>query len=427
MHYRNLKLGLALLMILGAAIFPLQQSDARQNENETLAYVYNTGSNELVAVTADGQQEPFNLGLSELFPPESGVFVGANDMAFDATGEKVAFCVLDYTNRATYEYPALLVVREIRTATNLLTLDLGKATACRVNKAGFDGATNSVFVSLTSAPNTPEIPATWRVLRIDAAAGTILNEVNQDSPEVATSDFGEIPMIADVLMVESGGGAAIFTLYPFGAGGIFEADAYRWAFEPPTITPADEWGKPGVDILPATQERVLVDYDPAFPGLEEVIGAMPNFNSVQIMDASGTPRTIYHRPDGIFLDAVFINDGQQVAAQFAPNLGTETPEASSLIWLAIDRTGTVTEMGSYAGYSVINNAAGGYVVYWVEQTANDDATYRSTFHLGLNLGGTLTPLWTAESPDSTNFWDLAWVRPSVGPADLPAFPAFSAQ
>ncbi|GIK64711.1 MAG: hypothetical protein BroJett018_25050 [Chloroflexota bacterium] len=409
---------LLLIMVIFVAL-PVFPASARQSDTTPLAYVYNAQADELIAIYADEVGQTYHLGIADLFAEGASYSIGANDLAFDETGSRVAFCAVDYTRNIEAVYPARLIVRDLPSATNILDLDLGTVTACRVPKKSFNAVSNTVFVSLTIAPygDPVGIPPTWRLIRVDVAGGTIVNEVNTSTPELVSSDFADVPTAADIQYMEASGATIVFSPYPYGAGGGFEAEAYIWQIAINVITQASDWGQPIMDVLPASGERVYLDVDPSLPGGDVPVGDIPHFNAVRIVDeTSVTPRTIYHRPEGAFFDVTFVNEGQQIAAQFIPD-----DPAANILWLIVDRDGQVTEINADHIFSDIQNAPGGYVNFWIDQEPSGD-TVGTSFYLGYTSEAQSATMWNADSPDSSAYWELAWVQPVIGILDLTPFP-----
>lgn len=415
----HLKILLFIIVIFVA--LPAFPAAARQSATTPLAFVYNAQADELVAIYADEVGQTYHLGIADLFAEGASYSIGANDLAFDETGSRVAFCAVDYTRNVEAVYPARLIVRDLASATNIVELDLGDVTACHVPKKSFNAVSNTVFASLTIAPygDPVGIPPTWRLIRVDVAAGTIVNEVNNTTPELVSSDFADVPTAADIQYLEVSGATLVFNLYPYGAGGGFEAEAYIWQIAINTITQTSNWGQPVMDVLPASGERVYLDVDPSLPGGDVPVGDIPHFNAVRIIDqTSVTPRTIYHRPEGAFFDVTFINEGQQIAVKYISDQIDVPPH-----WILIDRTGETTDINRGYSDSDIRNAPGGYVNFWVGEVVSAP-TMLWDFHLVYTTDEGSVTLWDSEPSENSINWELAWVQPVIGLPDLTYFPNY---
>ncbi|MCL4256719.1 MAG: hypothetical protein KJ043_23375, partial [Anaerolineae bacterium] len=219
--------------------------------------------------------------------------------------------------------------------------------------------------------------------------------------------------------MEYSGATLVFNLYPYGADGGFEAEAYIWQMAINTITQASNWGQPIMDVLPASGDRVYLDVDPSLPSGDEPVGDIPHFNAVRIVDESSlTPRTIYHRPEGAFFDVTFVNEGQQIAVKFISDQIDVPPH-----WILIDRTGETTDINKGYSDSDIQNAPGGYVNFWVGLVVGTP-TMIWDFHVVYTTDEGSVTLWDSEPSENSINWELAWVQPVIGIPDLTYFPNY---
>lgn len=419
--HKNLNRALIILACLFLTLPTLRASARQSDDYPPLAYVYNAQTDELVAITADGPTTPYHLGIAEIFPASTSVSISANDLAFDETGARVAYCAVDYTRNVQAAYPAHLVVRDIQSATNIVDLDLGTVTACRVPQKSFNASSNTVFAALTIAPygDPASIPPSWRLVRVDVATSAIVNEINNTTPELTNSDFVDVPVAVDIQYLEPNGATLVFSLYPYGAGSGFEAEAYIWQIAANKLSQTTEWGQTSMDISFEAGERIYLAVDPSLPYGDSTAGDIPSYNAVRIVDDTGSARTIFHRPEGGFFDLAFINEGQQLAVQFIPN----QPDAS-IVWIIVARDGTTNEINADHVYSDIQNAPGGYINFWIDQTQSDN-TVASSFAVAYVTPDATSTLWSAESADSSAYWQLAWVRPVLGQSGLAHFVNFA--
>ncbi|MBI5668171.1 MAG: hypothetical protein HZC41_09205 [Chloroflexi bacterium] len=401
---RRLALVIGLVLL---AVFPAFGQAAAWS-----VYLYNGMTKELLRVNEDGSTESFNLGLAE------NEYIGSFDMAFSSDGGRVAFCIPVFDGQSN-QGRATLVVRDITAETDIVRQDLGEAIGCRVGREGYNDDASRLAVSLAN-PFPPDTgKPLWRILLLDAATGTTVDELNPTYPALA-----EYPLLTQgpvlPFVQRFTADDLIFAEVPYGIGGGAEWQAYRWSFDSGAVEPVEGWGNIGLAWLPTTGEIAYVAADDALPAAQPV-GPFPPFNVVRLHDADGGPRTIYHNGDESPAGTVFINDGRELAILLMEGYDAAQPDQATLQrWVALNRDGSRRDLTENSIYVQLMGAPGGYVT--LTQQLNDQTMGTQQFTLGYGAEGNTRELWT--SPQGTDqSWELAWVTPGTPAADLPPFPS----
>ncbi|MCU0497203.1 MAG: hypothetical protein MUF87_07630 [Anaerolineae bacterium] len=369
------------------------------------AYLFNSSTNALLRVYADGSTQNYPLGLPE------GAQTNGRDLTFSPDGTIVAFCAMTYTAEAIPQ-SALLIVRDLINGQNLVERDLGLPSACRVGDAGFNAnvsrVTLSVIYYFLGDPNVDsELPA-WALLVIDTNTGEVLEELNADST-IATpiNEVGFGALMPDVRVHTDE--SILFTVQPWFTGGAPEVPAYQWDLTNDTISTVDYWGNTSGVYLPDTGEFVFTSLNPDLPAANPG-GPLPQTNTVNIVNADGNVYPIYVNSDEIVVSMAFIKDGQALALQLLGNFDPEQAEnPQTLRWVALGRDGSLEEMiPNTLNFISVENAPAGFVSL---NTAFDMETYGSSYTLEWVSDGVTTPLWSTEVAENGGFWDLIWTTP----------------
>ncbi len=399
--------------------------DATPTTQETtsggwFAYLYNSTTDALMRVDADGSQTLYSLGLEE-------VLATTYELSFNEDGSRVAFCKRDY-DEATGIVAFTLIVRDIASQTNLLEYDLGASTGktCSLGRQAYVNDRVAVAVMNYSAfdtePDTSQ--AMWQIMLIDVTTGTLISQIDSSSnivPYAGAYEGSQLPLIQ-----HSTGTDVYFVFAPFGGDGPQSFPAFVWHTESGSVESVNYWGLIGMSALD-TGEMALPAYDPALPA-GNTGGPMEIYNVVQVVEADGalgtTSHNIYQTADYLISRVQFINNGQQIAALEYPSFDPENPNNASLRqrWVAIDRAGNVTELLTIDYMTEIQPAPNGYVAF--EQTYLDEAFTQAHFVLRLVQDGVSTTLAELDTTDRA-VWSLAWVSPTTTAADLPPFPTLS--
>ncbi|MBN1679028.1 MAG: hypothetical protein JW966_01965 [Anaerolineae bacterium] len=400
------------LVMLAAASLALTQNTVQAGDNG-YAYLYNGMTGELVRVNfLDGAQESFDLGLPE------GVFVGGYDMVLDSTGSRFAFCQTILPEGESVPQ-ARLIVRDLAAGVNILEQDFGTAIGCKA------GAFNTDETQITVGkvnyfpgdPNTDPGDGSpmWDLLVLDIASGTTVQHLDSTDPLVAQAGMmTDMPLIPLVRVFDDSG--LTFVETPYGVGGVFQLNAFRWTPGSAALEPVPYWGEMVIDYLETTGEFVWAAIDPNLAS-GQPMGPMGAFNVLKVADASGE-RTIYHEAEWTISVPRFINDGQQIAVMLYPPFNPDAPnEIPNPRWIAIDRSGAVTDIGTSVEYSDVANAPGGYALLTVAYSGDnyENTTYTLTHHAGAEV----RTLWTAD----TSGWELVWTSPPAYSMELAPFPA----
>lgn len=416
----NTKRLIALSFVL--ALLAMSVASALAQDTPWFVYVYN--GRDLVRVSLDGTTESYNVGLGE------NVFVGGRDMAFNADGSRAAFCAASYPpaveGQESQPPSTHVILRDIVGQTNLFDVDLGAAIACRTGQNALSpdggllavGIINYMFPDEATDPNQPA----WQLLVLDTATGSVAYELN-DQSAAAVNIFGASnggPTMPYLQSVDAS--SVIFAPIPWFTEGFIDA-AYRWHLDTGVIdaAPGEQWEQFNVDRLPATGETAWVAADPNLPALQPM-GPVPAFNVVRVADSSGQVTTIYHNGQANPFDARFINNGQQVAVMVQPPFDESNPVEYR--WIAIDRTGNVTDLFTAVSFTYLEGAPNGYV-YLVWDSPNQDPN-NATYRLIYTANGQTAELWSmAGSSDQFGAWELAWAAPMPAAEGLQPFPAIT--
>lgn len=403
-----------LLAVMLTSLLAVNVSHAQEN---WFAYVYNSNFKELVRVNLDGTQTSYPLGLAE------NAFVSSWNMAFTQDGSRVAYCLVDYSSGAG-QNPTRLYVRDIVAQTNLLDLDLGTSMGCNVSQKSFSADGSQLAVSLVNYfPGDPQADTSepsWQLLVLDAATGTVIQELNANSPIMLGTNILEgMAILPDVRYFANN--QIIFAQLPYGTGGMPELAASMWNLTDGTIQNLPNWGLPGLDSL-ETGELIWLKQDLNLPAGEPA-GPVGRFNVLMLADKSGEERIIYHSPDWILLDAVFINNGREIAILIIPPFDPNNPNAvGSTKWIALDRTGATRDLDPEVLFSQLAPAPEGHLyldtVY--RGDFNTDPLYSLTYYGPANF----ITLWENAPGDGQPNWEIAWTVPTPVAEGLTPFPTF---
>jgi hypothetical protein len=371
-------------------------------------YLFDTGAQALVRVGADGAQTTLPLGMA---PNEA---TSAFDMSFSPDGARVAFCALNYGDN-TAPPTATLIVRDLAAQADLLRQPLGAALGCRATYR-----TDGAFLALSLVHHLPGDPAAapdepvWELRVLDAASGSAIGQLRADGPEATAAGLGASGAILPVVR-RFEGAELIFAALPFAAGGPSAVPAWRWRVDTASLTQAEPWGSLQLDALPGA-EIAWTASDPNRPAGQPP-GPLPPDNVARVMDAAGQTQTVFASPDWLLIGARFIDDGRRLALQLVAPFDPSAVEVSTPTrWIAVDRSGALTELTSTASYAQLAGVPGGYVVL---QAFTPEGGGAPTYTLDYNTGGQISTLWTA--PGSASAYDLAYATPIVRAADLPPF------
>lgn len=408
MFKRLLVLMLAVMAFSGAV-------PAMAQVDPWFVYLYNGTSKELLRVYQDGTQGSFSLGLDE------NTFISSFDMAFTYTGNQVAFCTVQYA--ADGSGTATLIVRDIEQQTNVQTLDLGKALGCRTGQHGYGGMMDSILsVSLVrhipGDPNADTSLPAWQILLVEPYMGMTLFELNANSPEAAAAGITtQQPIIPYVQRIDAN--SVIFAPVPYGIGGGAEWPAYRWAMGQ-SVEPVPVWGNISLDTLSLTDEKVWVAADPDRAAVEP-FGPIPPYNIVKIADRNDEEQVIYYNGEWVVANAKFINNGRQVAVLLVAGVDPNNPNPTSQIskWMAVDRSGNVTDLFPEHTYAMLETAPDGYVVLNV--TEPRDGVNLRTYELLYGTDAGQTSLWSFQTEDFSQTWELAWSAPTADDGSIQPF------
>lgn len=390
----------AVMMLL--SLFPAAAQD------DWSAYLFNGVSQQLMRVRLDGSTETYDLGIPE------GSFIGAQSMDFSADGSRIAYCVPVYDTRGS---TATLYIRNLASTDAPLTVDLGQGDGCWVTYSD-DNAQIAVgrVHYYAGDPNADTNVPPWQLLVLDAATGNQLHQM--DAEKAIPSGFDPEPrtFMPDVRYFNDN--QLIFAAIPWGTDAPPIRPAYLWQLSTDSLQAIDRWWRSGVTSLSASGELVWLDLDAAVPAAEPG-GPVPQANEVRLADKSGAETVIYTNSDWVILDTAFIDNGAQLAiGELQAAAAGADPGSQFTRWLALDRSGKVTELASSLGFSEIAPAPNGYLLLSANST---DMTPLVT--LDYFDGTQTTTLWREQATTGI-VWSLVWTAETPAAQDaLTPFPA----
>jgi hypothetical protein len=384
------------LLLLAVCALSLS-SAAAQSPTPWSILLYNTADGALVRVDLDGGVETYDLGLPQ--PP----LLGPRQIAISDDGARAAYCLHD--GRQT-----TLIVRDLALGVALVEQPMPNGMTCSVAPGAFDQRGRLAVAVFSEAGQQND----WEIRLIDTG-GAVVDSLT--AAALAADDLIIRPQVRDFRS-----DALIFAAVPYGIGGAPDADAYRWQLDSDTVTPMPHWGAFIFDQLDATGEQVWAQADPLLPSGNPGAPIRP-FNALRLVDPDGGERLIYHCPDWILIDALFVTDGQALAFQLLEPVGQADERAQMTRWLTLTRDGVVRDVGVFSAESrpVMANAPGGDVLLWAEAGADDFA--HAAARLDYFDGTSTRMLWKVTLPPKTgeNPWAILWAAPPSGSDALPPF------
>ena len=390
---------LALVLLLAFVLtFP-----AAAQPSDWSVYLFDSSSQHVMRVGLDGKQQTYDLGIP------SGASLDQGSIDFTADGNRVVYC----TAAGADAHMELVVKDLINATTQPLQVNLGRAQGCWVN---FNADASQVAVGIvryyagdTSADTS--VPP-WSLLVVDAATGNPLHEMN-------LSKGGSIFNPTQTIMAEVryfANNQIIFAGLAWGTEGSPTSPAYFWQLSDESLQPIDRWWRSGLDSLASTGELVWTELDPNQPAASPG-GPVPQANTIKVADKSGQERVIYASPDWVLLGTKFIDNGRQLAINELQGADANAiPGNQPTRWIALDRTGTASQLATTIGFSQILPAPDGYVILWAS-----DNTATPILTLDTYSGREKTTLWQQQANNGGN-WTLLWSAPTATADGLAAFP-----
>ena len=375
-------------------------------------YLYNAETKDLVRIFADGTEQSYNLGLRE------DLYITGWDMAFSDDGSQVAYCQMDNTQARPEGIPTSLIVREIATETDMLTLDLGVSTGCQVSDFSDDGGTVAVGTVnyFPGDPNADTSRPAWQLRLIEVASGAVTAELNADSPAAVAlfPNFSPMPRAAAIQP-----DSVIFTPIPWGTGGAIALDAYIWYPASGDLEPAPAWGNLSFNRLAASGEMIWLANEPDLPAVDAG-GPIAALNVVVYQTADGSQQIVYHSADATLLAAMFVNNGRQIAIMMLAGTG----EVQSTRIVLLDRSGSEAEIESLAvtqAYTEMMPAPDGLVLF--RQVAGPNFEPPIVFSVEYLQDGRGRGLWVRSYDEAQFGWQMVWTAPTATAENLSPFPA----
>ncbi|MEP7291995.1 MAG: hypothetical protein ABI835_09435 [Chloroflexota bacterium] len=369
-------------------------------------YLFNSSTQQVLRVYLDGTQQAYDLGIP------AGSFTGQRSIDFSSDGNRVAFCVPVNEPNGAHSY---LYIKDVASS-QPLTVDMGMGDGCWVtySEDNTQVAVGVVHYYAGATGVDTSVPP-WELVVVDAATGQKLDEMNAAKAAVAQFDPEPRSYMPDVRYFNNS--QIIFGAVPWGTEGFPISPAYFWQLGDDSIQSIDRWWRWGVDSLSATGELVWMELDPNFAAADPG-GPMPQSNVVKLADKSGQEHVIYANPQWVLTGTHFIDNGRQLAIGELQAFDLNNPEAQQTTrWMALDRSGTVSELASGLGFSELSSAPDGYIILWAS-----DNNIPSTLTLEYRSGRETTQLWQQQANNGIS-WSLLWAAPTPTADGLAAFPA----
>ena len=399
MFKRGMMLAAVIVLVLGMAFPAAAQSDWS-------LYLFNGVTQQVLRIYLDGTQQTYDLGIPE------GNFIGQRGLDFASDGNRVAYCVPINEPNGAHSY---LYIKQIDAAEPSVTVDLGMGDGCWVN---YSDDNSQVAVGVVHYyPGMEGVDTSvppWQLLVFDATSGQQLYEMNAD--KAAPAGFPAEPRAYMPDVRYFAGSQLIFAPRMWGTEGFPSEPAFFWHLDSDTIGPVDRWWQWGIDSLPATGELVWLELDPnlaaASPG-----GPMPQANTVRLANQYEEERVIYANPDWVLTETRFIDNGRQLAIGELEAMNPDEPPINQQTrWMALDRTGAVSELAGGLGFSQIAAAPDGYVLL---SASDNSATPLMT--LEYRSGRETITLWQQQETGGIT-WQLLWSAPTPTADGLQPFP-----
>jgi len=316
-------------------------------------------------------------------------------------GKRVVYC----TAAGADGHMELVVKDLVGANTQPTQVNLGRGQSCLVN---FSDDASQIAVGLVryyagdTTADTSVPP--WSLLVIDTATGKLLHEMN-------LSKGGSLFNAAQTIMPEVryfANNQIIFAGLLWGTDGAPSSPAYLWQLSDESLQPIDRWWRSGLDSLTSTGELVWTELDQSRPAAQPD-GPIPQANVIKLADKSGQERTIFTSPDWVLLSAKFIDNGRQLAIN-------EVQGVDQNRWIALDRSGTSSQLATTSGFSQILSAPDGYVILW-----SSDNSANAVLTLDYYSGREKTTLWQQQASGGIN-WTMLWSAPTATADGLAAFP-----
>lgn len=389
--------GVALAGLLGA-------SPAQMQEGEWSGYLFDSSEKSLQRVTVTGDTTDVTLAIPE------GAFVGGRDLSFSPDGTIVAFCSVSGAETRSY---TSLTIQNLENGSVLLQKDVGDAFSCRATLG--EGAEQVALMTLRNSQQPGELPD-WTLQVLDAASGAVVAELL--SSQLTDAQVWERSMAMPIVR-DFTDDTVTFGVFPLGEGPGM-VPAYAWSIADGSVTPADEWGYLYYAWLPETGEMAYAQEDPALP-MGNPGGPMPSSNVVRVQDSGGNVRTIYASgADWVIGSLAFIDSGRALAIQLIQSVNFDQPEQRQAVrWVALDRTGEVTDLPLMGDFVDVRGATDGYAAL-LGRNMNGEGMPEMSLEL-TTPEGTVT-VWSANMQFGGVTWELPWTTPMITAPNLAPFP-----
>lgn len=388
---------LAIIMITTALM--AQRSTAQ--EDDWAAYLTDHATSDWLRVGADGTQTPISLGLPAGVTPAAD----GSTVAISADGSRIAYCTLTVGETNTTH----LVIRDLTTASDLYSTDFPSYAGCVLGDAAFTPDGERLWVGVSGDPSANQ-PA-WQLLEIHVDDGTALAALDSNSPLAAEVESVAGPMVPYIFASDNE--RVIFGVAPFDIAGPPTIPAYSWDGAG-ALVPVEGWGEPGADGLFASNEVVWPALDPNLP-VGTPSDLLPAKNTVQYLDASGVPISIYHSPEWVIRDVAWVNGGRQVA------VGLISPDEvfpTQARWVLVNRDGIVQHFDPVEATRIaLMDSRDGFAVLTSQLLETGEYHYTLTRY----VGDTAQEILSVENETDLQ---LRWVTPSTPAANLSPFIPF---
>jgi hypothetical protein len=148
---------------------------------------------------------------------------------------------------------------------------------------------------------------------------------------------------------------------------------------------------------------------------------MPSNNVVRLSGPYATDATLYHSPDWVLSDIIFIEGGRSLALQmfesFDPARADQPPR---MRWVGLNRQGESRDLGVQSNYTQMIGTMDGFAALLAENINGQPGTTPS-IRLELHERGESQVLWQV-TPDGPGIsWELVWATPMGAAEGLEPF------
>ncbi len=394
------------LMLVSSFILVFGATASYAQDAGWFGYMIDSMTGDIWRVSASSSEELPTLGISE------NQYIGNVDGVFSASGDQMAYCVIDYPTDGSASV-ANLYIRNVNDGSQIYTENLGTIMGCRtaINAEGTSIAVALIRYFAGDTEADTALPA-WELQVRDATTGAVTHVLTPESPEIgALEPAVESSVIAYIYNWQ--GDQMIFSLLPYATGIPNEWPAYTWDLTAQTLVHTPEWDTFFHAYLAENNELVYITQDPNLP-YAVPMGPTAANNVVMSRIFGQEPITIHHEGEWVLQEIRFIDGGQAVAAHLVQGFdeSMETMEFLSH-WVRIGRDGQVSELAESDSNGFLNII--GTNTGWLALRYRMDTGYTLDEH----VGGTSTRIW--ESTDLASNWTFVLADDGITETTFPPF------